>query len=55
MRGLMPRQIVRVITPGTVGEETVLVADEKNFLVAIARTRMALESRRSRFRPANLL
>jgi DNA mismatch repair protein MutS len=35
-RGLMPRQIVRVITPGTVGEETVLVADEKNFLVAIA-------------------
>ncbi len=36
MRGLMPRQIVRVITPGTVGEETVLVADEKNFLVAIA-------------------
>src|SRR6516162_4714469 len=27
-RGLMPRQIVRVITPGTVGEETVLVAGE---------------------------
>ncbi len=36
VRGLMPRQIVRVITPGTVGEEQVLVADEKNFLVAIA-------------------
>ncbi|HLW71014.1 MAG TPA: DNA mismatch repair protein MutS [Candidatus Binataceae bacterium] len=35
-RGLMPRQIVRVITPGTIGEETVLVADEKNFLLAIA-------------------
>src|SRR5207253_37608 len=35
-RGLMPRQIVRVITPGTVGEEQVLVADEKSFLVAIA-------------------
>ena len=34
-RGLMPRQIVRVITPGTVGEETVLTADEKNFLLAI--------------------
>jgi DNA mismatch repair protein MutS len=36
VRGLMPRQIVRVITPGTIGEETVLVADEKNFLLAIA-------------------
>jgi DNA mismatch repair protein MutS len=35
-RGLMPRQIVRVITPGTIGEETVLAADEKNFLLAIA-------------------
>ncbi|HXZ88149.1 MAG TPA: DNA mismatch repair protein MutS [Candidatus Binataceae bacterium] len=35
-RGLMPRQIVRVITPGTVGEETVLTADEKNFLLALA-------------------
>ena len=34
-RGLMPRQIVRVITPGTVGEETVLTADEKNFLLAL--------------------
>ena len=33
-RGLMPRQIVRVITPGTVGEEMVLVAGEKNFLLA---------------------
>src|SRR5579863_5406251 len=28
-RGLMARQVVRVITPGTVGEEMVLVADEK--------------------------
>jgi DNA mismatch repair protein MutS len=36
VRGLMPRQIVRVITPGTVGEETVLAADEKNFLLALA-------------------
>ena len=35
-RGLMPRQIVRVITPGTVGEETVLTADEKNFLLALS-------------------
>ena len=35
-RGLMPRQVVRVITPGTVGEEMVLVADQKNFLVALA-------------------
>ncbi len=34
-RGIMTRQIVRVITPGTVGEETVLVAGEKNYLVAI--------------------
>jgi DNA mismatch repair protein MutS len=35
-RGLMPRQIVRVITPGTVGEETVLTAGEKSFLLALA-------------------
>jgi DNA mismatch repair protein MutS len=34
-RGIMPRQIVRVITPGTVGEETVLIAGEKNYLAAI--------------------
>jgi DNA mismatch repair protein MutS len=34
-RGLMPRQIVRVITPGTVGEESVLIAGEKNYLVAV--------------------
>ncbi len=36
-RGLMPRQIVRVITPGTVGEEMVLTAAEKSFLVSVAR------------------
>ena len=35
-RGLMPRQIVRVITPGTVGEETVLAAGEKSFLLALS-------------------
>ncbi len=35
-RGLMPRHIVRVITPGTVGEEMVLIAGEKNFLLAAA-------------------
>ena len=34
-RGLVPRRIVRVITPGTVNEETVLAADEKSFLAAI--------------------
>lgn len=33
---LMPRRIVRVITPGTVGEEMVLTAAEKSFLVAVA-------------------
>ncbi len=31
----MPRQIVRVITPGTVGEEMVLTAAEKSYLVAV--------------------
>src|SRR5208282_55029 len=36
-RGLMPRQIVRVITPGTVGEEMVLTAAEKSYLVAVTR------------------
>src|SRR6266851_3770908 len=34
-RNLMPRQIVRVITPGTVSEEMVLEALEKSFLVAL--------------------
>ncbi|MGA2411880.1 MAG: DNA mismatch repair protein MutS [Candidatus Binataceae bacterium] len=34
-KGLMPRHIVRIMTPGTVGEETVLIAGEKNFLLAI--------------------
>jgi DNA mismatch repair protein MutS len=34
-RRLMPREIVRVITPGTVGEETVLASDEKSFLAAV--------------------
>ena len=38
-RGLMPRQIVRVITPGTVSEETVLASGEKSFLLAIAESR----------------
>src|SRR5208282_3353094 len=32
---LMPRQIVRVITPGTVSEEMVLTAAEKSYLVAV--------------------
>jgi DNA mismatch repair protein MutS len=32
----MPRQVVRIITPGTVSEEMVLVADQKNFLLALA-------------------
>ncbi|MFZ0888776.1 MAG: hypothetical protein WA005_10015, partial [Candidatus Binataceae bacterium] len=35
-KGLMAREIVRVITPGTVGEETVLAAGEKSFLCSIA-------------------
>ena len=34
-RGLMPRQIVRIVTPGTVNDELVLSADEKNYLSAV--------------------
>ncbi len=34
-RGLMPRQIVRVVTPGTATEELVLSADQKSFLLAL--------------------
>jgi DNA mismatch repair protein MutS len=45
-RGLMPRHIVRVITPGTVGEETVLVAGEKNFLLAVMPEYRAVASER---------
>jgi len=40
-RGPMSRQIVRIITPGTVGEEMVLTAAEKSFLVAVARAENA--------------
>ncbi len=36
VKGLMAREIVRVITPGTVGEETVLSAGEKSFLCSVA-------------------
>ena len=36
VKGLMAREIVRVITPGTVGEEAVLSAGEKNFLCSVA-------------------
>ena len=45
-RGLMARQIVRVITPGTVNDELVLSADEKSYLsaVALAGERFALAS-----------
>ena len=39
----MARHIVRVITPGTVGEETVLVAGEKNFLLAVMPERRLVE------------
>jgi DNA mismatch repair protein MutS len=35
-RGLMPRQIVRIITPGTVNDELVLEAERKSYLSAIA-------------------
>jgi DNA mismatch repair protein MutS len=35
-KALMAREIVRVITPGTVGEETVLAAGEKSFLCSVA-------------------
>ncbi len=35
---LLPRQIVRIITPGTVTEESVLEAARKSFLAALART-----------------
>ncbi len=41
-RGLVPRQIVRIITPGTVAEETVLAAVEKSFLMAITEAGDAL-------------
>ncbi|HUA34395.1 MAG TPA: DNA mismatch repair protein MutS [Candidatus Binataceae bacterium] len=33
---LVPREIVRVITPGTVGEEMVLTAAEKSYLASLA-------------------
>ena len=36
-RGLLARNLVRVITPGTVDEELVLTADEKSFLLAVCR------------------
>ena len=35
INGLMPRDVVRVVTPGTVTEESLLDAKEHNFLVAL--------------------
>jgi DNA mismatch repair protein MutS len=41
-KGLMPREIVRVMTPGTVNEELVLTADQKNYLAAVASSESTL-------------
>ncbi|MEM7032233.1 MAG: DNA mismatch repair protein MutS [Chloroflexota bacterium] len=38
INGLMPREVVRVVTPGTVVEPTLLEAKEHNFLVALSYT-----------------
>lgn len=36
-RGLFPREVVRVITPGTVVEPTLLKSDQNNFLAAVTK------------------
>ena len=36
-RGLFPREVVRVVTPGTVVEPTLLKSDQNNFLAAVTR------------------
>ncbi|MHC1740904.1 MAG: DNA mismatch repair protein MutS [Anaerolineaceae bacterium] len=36
-RGLFPREVVRVVTPGTVVEPTLLKSDQNNFLVSVTR------------------
>ena len=53
-QGLMPRQIVRVITPGTVGEETGADRRREEFPARGSRLMAtASRSRRSTSRPAN--
>lgn len=37
VKGLFPREVVRVVTPGTVLESTLLHADRNNYLVAVVR------------------
>jgi DNA mismatch repair protein MutS len=36
-RGLFPREVVRVVTPGTIVEPTLLKSDQNNFLAAVTR------------------
>ena len=37
IRGLVPREVTRVITPGTVVEDTLLSDTENNYLLALVR------------------
>src|SRR3954465_5349325 len=48
-KSVVKRDVVRLVTPGTLTEDTLLDAQRNNYLVAIARARPASTDDRSRF------
>src|SRR4029079_16090114 len=48
-KSVVRRDVVRLVTPGTLTEETLLDASRNNYLMAIARARTSAEADNSRF------
>ena len=47
IKGLFPRQVTRVVTPGTVVEPGLLLAEDNNYLACVVMESDANESKRS--------
>src|SRR5271169_204188 len=48
-KSVVRRDVVRLVTPGTLTEDTLLEARENNYLMAIARARASADTQESRF------
>src|SRR6202030_42144 len=48
-KSVVQRAVVRLVTPGTLTEDTLLEARENNYLMAIARARASADAETSRF------
>src|SRR3984957_18014192 len=48
-KSVVRRDVVRLVTPGTLTEDTLLEAGENNYLLAIARARASADTQESRF------